>query len=146
MADDFGFMKQDGGNDPLGMHGRTNPQLPDILTLLHGEYTKHLALQLEAMRSRKEKAKFATAAEAAAAAPTEHFLAFAKKYLAKNRPTTQFPVDENVGIVLRNHVRCCIAPGHNKPGSMQDAGAIHVTHGEEQPELGGTSSTDSVGI
>ncbi len=146
VTDDCGFLKQDGGNDPLGMHGRANSQLPDLLTMLHDEYRNYLAQQLEILKTNGSKAKFTSAADAADAAPTKSFLNFAKKYLLKNRPTQQFPVDDNVGIVLRNHVRCCIAPGHNKPGSMQSAGAIHVTHGESQPELGGTSSSDSVGI
>ena len=146
MNEEYGFLVDNQGNDPLGLHAGRNPELPSLLDHLFDAYTAHIKAQMESIKRLGKRTQYRTANEAAAKAPTDNFLAFAERYLNENRPTNQFHVDENVGIVLRNHVRVCIAPNTNAAGSMQDSGAVPVMTGESQPKLGGTAPGNAVEI
>lgn len=147
MPDDYGFMvDHSGGNDPVGMKARLGGGLPDLLTVLWAAYQTHILKQYTAFKKQGKKLKLASPIEAAAQAPAENFLAFARAYLDKNRPVQQFAVDDNVGVMLRNQVRCCISPNNVRPGQMQDANAVPVTTGDSQDDLGGMQPGSSVGI
>jgi hypothetical protein len=147
MTEDFGFLQQNAGNDPLGMLSRGNSQLPDLLTHLHDQYKLHLAKHMKAIQKKGGQLVHKTVEEAAFAAPVGSFLSFAQEYLNKNRPTQVFPVDSNTGIVLSNHVRVCVSPGIVVvPGSMEDSGAVGITHGMSQPGMGGTEQGGAVEI
>jgi len=50
----------------------------------------------------------------------EEFVAFAKDYLATNRPVQSFQPEANIGVVLANNIRLVLSPpsGELLPGDM----------------------------
>lgn len=106
-----------------------------LLQHLLDEYVKVLNAQIE---ERKAAGKpTCTIDEAVAKMPMMKFLQFGKDYLTENRPVQNFFVDENVGLRLSNNANIVVSPGINVQGTMQNSGAISVTHGVSQREQEG---------
>ncbi len=104
---------------------------PHLLQLLLNKYREHLAGKIE----ERKKAKLPTPVDADTATRATSaltFLKWASDYLKENRPAGNFFVDENLGLKLSNNLTCVISPGINIQGTMQDSGAISVTHGQSQ--------------
>lgn len=113
---------------------------PHLLQHLLDEYVKHLNEKTEE-RTKAGKASLPIA-EALAKTPMMSFLRWAKEYLATNRPVQNFFVDENLGIRLSNNANVVLSPGVNLQGTMQDAGAVAVTHGQGQQNQDVIKTTD----
>lgn len=71
------------------------------------------------------------------------FLAYARDYLSNHRPVQMFPADGNMGFQLTNNLSALLCPATDagQGGTMQDAGAVPMTHGYSQPGQEGVSST-----
>lgn len=104
---------------------------PHLLQLLLNKYREHLDEKLKAMQAAGKKTPV-DVDQATRATPIMVFLKWASDWLRENRPVRQFFVDENMGIQLSNNLSCVISPGINIQGTMQDAGAVSVTHGQSQ--------------
>ena len=105
-------------------YAHTQPtETPDLLTYL------------------EEKGKVAIGGDVVAEAA--NFLAWAKDFLAANRPVENFPADSNHGVRLSNNDRVLVCPPVPAPGTTAPSGAVEITHGASQSGQEGVSSTDS---
>lgn len=132
-------------NEPLfNSIAHTQGGSPHLLQYLLDEYVKHLNGRIEERTKRKEKSvDLSTAVKNTSMMA---FLKWAKEYLTKVRPVTNFFVDENLGIRLNNNANVVLCPGINIQGTMQDAGAVNVTHGVSQSGQEGVIQTSDFKI
>lgn len=113
--------------------------LPTLLELLSSEYRKFLGIEIE---RRVSQGIGSISLEAAfAKAPIQNFLNFATRYLNEHRPIEMFPLDANTGVRLSNHVSFALCPLTQTQGTMQESGAVGVTHGKSQADLGNMPSS-----
>lgn len=113
---------------------------PHILQFLWDEYVRFLSREIK--KRKKAKQKTVELPHALKNTPATAFLAWATNYLKKNRVAEQFYVDENFGLRLTNLKSFVICPGIAIRGTMQDSGAVEVTHGRSQPGNDGVVKKD----
>lgn len=111
-----------------------------IMQFLWDEFTAYL--RREAKKRKKAKLPSINVDEALRKMPATAFLTWAAKYLKKHRVGQSFVVDENMGVQLTNLKQFVISPGVPIRGTMQDSGAIGVTHGRSQPGNNGMAKGD----
>jgi hypothetical protein len=119
-------------SDPIFDAGTAQTGPPHLLQYLWDRYTAHIGAALE--RRRKEGKPAAVLAFALRDAPATHFIKWAGDYLAENRAAETFFLDANLGLRLTNNDLVAVSPGVDVRGSMQDAGAVHVTTGRDRPD------------
>lgn len=109
----------------------TQGGMPHLMQFLWDEYTAFLKSEIE-IRRQAGKATV-DIAEALQKVPATVFAKWAADYLRDNRMVQNFFVDENHGIMLSNNRTVVLSPGIDIRGTMQDAGAVGVTHGRSNP-------------
>jgi len=139
----FSGLQGEAGGDPL-FNPETHSQggMPNLLQFLVAEY---LAYMGQANKDRAEQGQEPLDAQKTVQ-KAKPLLAFFEAYLRTNRPVNVFPIDMNYGVQLSNHKRFAVSPGvvEDFRGSMQNSGAVEVTHGRSQPGISGV--TDGGGI
>jgi hypothetical protein len=123
------------GSDMFDSTGHTQGGLPHLMQHLWDAYVEHLKTAIE---TRKSEGKTVVDLETAKKkAPATDFAVFATNYLKEHRVSESFFIDANHGIRLGNNVMVAVCPGVEIKGTMQDAGAVEVTHGRSQPHQQG---------
>lgn len=123
------------GSDLFDAAGHTQGGLPHLMQHLWDAYVAHLGEQIE---QRKATGKNVVDLDTAKKkAPATDFAVFATGYLKEHRVAESFFIDANHGIRLGNNVMVAVCPGVEIRGTMQDAGAVEVTHGRSQPHQQG---------
>lgn len=111
-----------------------------LAQFLWDEFTAYL--HRESKRRKKKKLPTIDVEAALRKMPATAFLSWVAKYLKKHRVGQSFVVDENMGVQLTNLKTFVISPGVPIRGTMQDSGAIGVTHGRSQPGNDGMAKGD----
>lgn len=129
--------------DPVA---HTQAGLPHLIGYLREKYIAHLDARIARLkdnqRSGSKSFQLTEGATAILAAPATDFIEFAIGFLSEHRVVENFFVDANHGIVLANNDRMVIAPLTDVAGTMQESGAVSVTHGRSQPGNEGVVNTD----
>jgi len=113
----------------------TQGNLPHLIELLVQQYRAYIG------RENEKRAAMTPAREPLDPEPTIQqagpLLNFFRAYLTEHRPAEVFALDANYGLMLTNSMRCAISPGTPTiKGSMQDSGAVSISHGRSQPGMG----------
>lgn len=137
-----GNVFQMAGSDLFDSAAHTQGGLPHLMQHLWDAYCAHLSEHLEKRNAAQPPGNQTTLATAKAKAPATDFAKWATAYLAENRVAESFFIDANHGVRLSNNAMVAICPGVEIRGTMQDAGAVEVTHGRSQPHQQGIVGND----
>lgn len=123
------------GSDMFDTTGHTQGGLPHLMQHLWDAYVAHLKEEIDKRAANgKNPVDLETAKKKA---PASDFAVFATSYLKEHRVAEGFFIDANHGIRLGNNAMVAVCPGVEIRGTMQDAGAVEVTHGRSQPHQQG---------
>jgi hypothetical protein len=115
--------------------------MPNLMQYLWAAYGKHVEARLAELNHNAYSAE-----EVLAGVRAAHFVNWASRFLDENRPVQTFAADANVGLRLSNNDAVVVSPGTEAQGSMPDARAVGVTHGQSQPGLHGTIRSGEIQI
>ena len=116
---------------------------PHLIQHLLVEYRGYIG-RANQVRAEQEQRLLDPEAAIRAARP---LLDFFESYLRTHRPVQVFPIDMNYGVVLSNNARVAVSPGTPEvQGTMQDSGAIQVSHGMTQPGQEGVVPFHGYGV
>ena len=127
-----------------GTTNLTQGGLPHLMDYLWAQFLKHIQAQINARK--KAKKPTVELAEATTKVGAYAFKEFCDKFLARHRAVENHFVDNNIGFRLSNNDLVALSPGVEIAGTMQDSGAIAITHGRSQTGLDGVEQSDSISI
>lgn len=139
-----GNVFQVGGSELFDSASHTQGGLPHLMQYLWDAYSLHLKEQLEERQAAGKPT--VTMEEAKRRAPAINFAQWCTEHLKENRVAESFFIDANHGVRLSNNAMVAICPGVEIRGTMQDAGAVEVTHGRSQPHQQGITGNDGLRI
>lgn len=101
-----------------------------LMDYLWDRYVSHLTERIEERKAEgKESIPLDVALKKTSA---QAFKKFCEDFLDENRAVETCPLDENLGFRLSNNDMVALSRGIAIQGSMQDSGAVAVTHGRSQ--------------
>lgn len=115
---------------------QSQTEVPDLLSLIWESFELYLAEQLDLRRQAGRTIKYASGAEAAAAAPASSFRNYAQRYLQENPPVEAF-ADVGWGFRLANNQLCVISSQDGEDRGMTTAAdSVEIAAPRTRPTVG----------